>query len=127
MKRSILLFLTGGVTYPAIEIAWRGKTHASMSLAGGICLCLIDKVCGHQQDRKWFRQCAAGSCIITGVEFVFGVCLNLIGKRNIWDYSKMPGNLLGQICLPFSIGWFFLSIPAIGFCKLCRRSHFLCK
>lgn len=126
MKRSIVLFLTGGVVYPAIEVAWRGKTHGSMSLAGGLCLCLIDKIClTGRQKKGWFRLCAAGSCVITGVEFCFGVCLNLIGKRNVWDYSKMPGNVLGQICLPFSICWFFLSLPAIGFCKLCRRMRFL--
>ena len=32
---------------------------------------------------------------------------------NIWDYSNMPLNLWGQICLPFSCLWFFLSAVAI--------------
>ncbi len=126
MKRSLLLFCAGGLAYPALELAWRGRTHPSMSLAGGLCLCLIDKACGGNRH-GWFRQCAAGSCIITGVEFAFGICVNLIGKREVWDYSKVPGNLLGQVCLPFSIGWFFLSIPAIHLCNLCRRLPFLQK
>ena len=32
---------------------------------------------------------------------------------NIWDYSDLPFNLMGQICLLFSVFWFFLSIIAI--------------
>ena len=128
MKRILLLFCTGGIVYPAIEIAWRGKTHISMSLAGGTCLCLIDKICAcKMRHRKWTHQCAAGAAVITAVEFLFGVCVNCIGKRNVWDYSKLPGNVMGQICLPFSVCWFFLSAPAIGFCRLCHRSRALSK
>ena len=32
---------------------------------------------------------------------------------DVWDYSNMPFNILGQICLPFTILWFFISILAI--------------
>lgn len=32
---------------------------------------------------------------------------------NVWDYSNMPFNLLGQICLPFTVIWFFLSAVAV--------------
>lgn len=31
----------------------------------------------------------------------------------MWDYSNVPLNFDGVICLPFSIAWFFLSILAI--------------
>ena len=39
--------------------------------------------------------------------------VNIILQWNVWDYSNVPFNVMGQICLPFSIIWFFLSLPAI--------------
>ena len=41
MYQDALLFLTGSWAYPAIEMLWRGETHSSMALAGGICLCSV--------------------------------------------------------------------------------------
>ena len=32
---------------------------------------------------------------------------------NVWDYSNMPLNVLGQICLPFSLLWVIIAIGAI--------------
>ena len=51
---------------------------------------------------------------ITFYEFIFGVILNIWLGLNIWDYSNLPFNILGQICIPFSTIWYFLSI--IGIC-----------
>ena len=53
---------------------------------------------------------------ITGIEFLTGVVVNIVLKMNVWDYSAMPGNILGQVCLPYSLLWFFLTIPALGVC-----------
>lgn len=47
--------------------------------------------------------------IITGIELIFGIAFNIILKEQVWDYSNMPLNLFGQICIPFSIAWFGLS------------------
>lgn len=52
---------------------------------------------------------AIGAIIITALEFIVGVIVNLILKWNIWDYSMLPFNILGQISLPFSLIWFLLS------------------
>ena len=40
---------------------------------------------------------------------------------NVWDYSSMPLNLYGQICLPFSGLWFLLCIPAFGICSIAAK------
>ena len=40
---------------------------------------------------------------------------------NVWDYSDMPLNLYGQICLPFTGLWFLLCIPAFGICRIAER------
>ena len=52
---------------------------------------------------------ALASLFITALEFMIGLVVNLIMGLNIWDYSKVPLNLLGQICLPFSGVWMGLS------------------
>ena len=123
MKREVSLFLTGGTLYPLLEILWRGQTHPSMSVTGGACLCLIDKVCNRRMENQSLsRRCLAGSGIITGVEFGVGLLVNVIGKRKVWDYSHVPFNLFGQVCLPYTILWYFLTIPAMQLCRLSRTA-----
>lgn len=123
MKKNAALFVTGGAIYPMLEVMSRGKTDLSMAVAGGVCLCLIDRVCnGPLRRRPLWEKCCAGSGIITGVEFVTGVVVNMFLKLHVWDYSSMPMNVLGQICLPFSLLWFLITIPALGLCRLWSRS-----
>ena len=52
------------------------------------------------------KKCLLGAVIITAVEFVFGVIFNMSLNMNVWDYNGVPFNILGQICLPYSILWF---------------------
>lgn len=122
MYQDALLFLTGSWAYPAIEMLWRGETHSSMALAGGICLCLINHICyGVLEDNNIFSRCLAGAGIITGVELVLGLVLNCLLGFDIWDYSNVPLNLLGQVCLPYSFLWMGISLPAMALCELCRE------
>lgn len=125
-KTNELLFLTGSCGYPALELIWRGRTHYSMALAGGICLVLINRVCCDKMQRNSiFSRCVAGSAIITGVEFVVGMVFNSWMGLGVWDYSNMPLNLMGQICLPYSLLWCGLSLPAMAVCSACKRSRIL--
>lgn len=117
-----LLFLAGSWAYPAIEMVWRGETHSSMALAGGICLCLINHVCCDVlEEKNILSRCVAGAGIITAVELVMGLFLNCLLGFDIWDYSAVPFNLLGQVCLPYSFLWVGLSLPAMAVCQLCRE------
>lgn len=121
-----LIFLAGSCAYPTLEMLWRGRTHYSMALAGGVCLYLINKICCEKlADRKIFLRCVAGSAIITGVEFGIGVIFNDILKMNVWDYSDMPLNIFGQVCLPYSVLWLALTVPAMALCEMCKRSEIL--
>lgn len=121
MNRDAILFFTGSWAYPALEMLWRGRTHASMAFAGGICLCLIDQICcGKMRGQSIPRRCVMGSVIITGVELVMGLVFNRWMGCNIWDYSAVPLNLLGQVCLPYSFLWLGLSLPAMALCDLLR-------
>lgn len=47
---------------------------------------------------------------ITLLEFIFGIVFNQLLKMNVWDYSGVPLNVLGQICLPFSLIWYGFGI-----------------
>jgi len=58
-----------------------------------------------------FAQCLVGGLVITAIEFVAGAIVNVRLKLNVWDYSKMPLNLYGQVCLPFSLLWCLLTLP----------------
>ena len=65
----------------------------------------------------------AGAGVITAAEFAAGCILNLGLGLAVWDYSDMPFQLLGQICLPYSILWAVLAMVASalhGF--ICREA-----
>ncbi len=110
-----MLFSIGAVGYGLIEVLWRGYTHWSMLGAGGICFMFFGTVSEKFKKAGIFIKGIIGSTFITGIEFIFGVVFNIILKRNVWDYSKMPMNIIGQICMPYSCLWVLLSIVGIPF------------
>ena len=109
-----MLFVIGGAAYYGIEILFRGYSHPAMFALGGLCFLLCGMVNEYiPWEMALVRQQAIGAFIITGLEFVFGVVLNLFMGLDIWDYSDLPFNILGQICLPFTAAWFLLAGVAI--------------
>lgn len=112
MKLSIFLlaFFLGGTLYVLLELLWRGRSHVSMFCVGGLALLLL-----HGLFLRFalplFAQCLVGGLVITAIEFVAGAIVNVHLKLNVWDYSKMPLNLYGQVCLPFSLLWCLLTLP----------------
>lgn len=44
-------------------------------------------------------------CIIfvTSSEFITGIIVNKFLAWNVWDYSGLPMQFMGQICLPFTV------------------------
>ena len=41
---SLILFLFGGTGYALLELLWRGFTHWSMFVLGGVCYLLVGRV-----------------------------------------------------------------------------------
>lgn len=112
--KNLFLFAVGGVLYYIIEILWRGHSHYSMFFVGGLCFVLIGKINEYiPWDIPIYLQSILGAVIITSVEFISGCILNIWLGLDVWDYSNIPFNLLGQICLPFSILWVFVAFVAI--------------
>ena len=108
----LFLFLLGGSIYYGIEILYRNYSHIAMILVGGICFILIGLI---NEVLSWnmlfWKQVIIGDLLVLTVEFISGCILNLWLGLGIWDYSNLPFNLLGQICLPFAILW----LPIIAF------------
>ena len=104
----------GGGTYFAIEMIWRGHSHWTMAVLGGICFVLIG---GINEFFPWEMPLALqgviGAAVVTVLEFFSGVILNLWLGLGIWDYSGQPLNLLGQICALYSILWIPLAAVAV--------------
>ena len=109
----IVLAVIGGVLYMGIETLWRGYTHWSMGVLGGVCFALIGLLDEWQDHPPMLLQMVQGAAIVTMLELITGVIVNLHLGWDVWDYSEMPGNLMGQVCPQFSVAWFFLSAAAI--------------
>ena len=113
ITKYLLLGAIGSIIYMSLEILWRGYTHWTMGVLGGICFICLGLI---NELLSWktplVLQMLIGSTIITILEFITGCIVNIWLGWNVWNYSNLPLNLLGQICVPFSILWYFVS--AIG-------------
>ena len=112
-----IVFLFGGTVYSAIEVITRGFTHWSMTLTAGIALMIMYYRYKTRPDEGLLMKCLFGMAVITACELVSGIILNLILGWNVWDYSNMYLNFLGQICPTFCCAWFLLSVPAVYICR----------
>ena len=104
LSKYLFLFCVGAGLYISIELIYRGYSHWTMGILGGISFVSIGLI---NEILSWDTP------IITFYEFVTGVILNIWLHLGIWDYSHMPLNVLGQICLPFTLIWCVLSLVGI--------------
>lgn len=115
------VYTIGALGYSAIEIAWRGFTHWSMAITGGVCFLSLYLL--NIRKPKWplWKKCLTGSLIITAAEFFVGCIVNKLLCLNVWDYSARPLNVMGQICPLFSCLWFLLCIPVFYIAKRLKK------
>ena len=110
----LVLFLIGGITYYFIEIAYRGYSHFSMIIVGGLCFILIGSINEFSnKEIPLLLQMFISVILINIVELISGIIINRILLLDVWDYSQLRFNFLGQISLNSSIAWFFLSLIAV--------------
>ena len=110
---NIAMFTAGAYAYSLVEIIWRGFTHWTMALTGGLCLTLLSGICRRTRRRPLLVCCLYGALTITAIEFIVGCIVNLLLGWKVWDYSARPLNILGQICPLFTLMWFLLCIPVM--------------
>ena len=123
----VLTFMSvGALGYGSMEILARGFTHISMGLLGGLCFCFIGftGILRRQGRLTLMQQLLTATFFITTSELLCGLITNLIMGLNVWDYSEVPLNYKGQICLPFSALWFAISYFATLTDSWIRRNIF---
>lgn len=106
MLERAMLFLLGGGGYLAIELAWRGASHWTMFLAGGICLCVLQALAVRPVCLP--LAAGAGAAAVSGLEVCIGLACREVLHIVVWDYSAEWGNLAGLVCPRYCLYWFLL-------------------
>lgn len=110
----LVFFLLGGSIYFMIEILFRGYSHPSMFILGGICYILIGIINEYFPWEMYIEtQTLIGTGIVLVLEFITGCIVNLWLGWNVWDYSDQCCNIFGQVCLLFAIIWIPIVLYAI--------------
>jgi uncharacterized membrane protein len=105
------LFYLGGMCYAGLELLWRGFSHGSMFVLGGICFVLVGNLKRLRPGKKLPARVTEAALIITLLERGCGLLVNR--SYRVWDYRNMPLNVFGQICLPFTLLWIPVSFVAM--------------
>ncbi len=107
----LVSFYAGGAAYLILELLYRGRSHGSMFLAGGLCFVLIGHLNAVEPRLPLLPRAVVGAGIVTMVELAAGMIFNR--SYQVWDYRGVPGNFMGQICPRFALLWIPVSLAAI--------------
>ena len=126
LSKYIFLWAIGGCLYYSFELIFRGFSHWTMFVLGGSCFLFI-----YIQGKivKWkdsvFIQVIRCIIFVTSMEFITGIIVNKWLDLNVWDYSRLPFQLFGQICLPFMI--IFSGLCVLGILISSQLAHWFYK
>lgn len=136
MRRALTISTLFGMVYMIIEVVYNalgsnsmalvGSTSLWMFLVGGITGALLGTL---NEERSplhvlpYFLQVFCGGCLITLLELVTGITLNIWLDMGIWDYSGSTVNLWGQIDLWHTVCWMFITPTAFWLDDVIR--HYL--
>lgn len=122
----LLLWTLGGTLYYAFEVVFRGFSHWSMFVLGGFCLifCAQQGLWTGWSAPLW-KQVMWCVIFVTAGEFATGIIVNKFLHWNVWDYTGLPFQFMGQICLPFMI--IFSGLCAAGIIGSGYFLHFIYK
>jgi len=72
---------------------------------GGIVLFLLQKYLG---ELPWYFVYPMALFLVLAVEYLGGVYCTKVVKERLWDYTKLPYNLDGNISLLHGVYWLFM-------------------
>ncbi|MCR4615996.1 MAG: putative ABC transporter permease [Clostridiales bacterium] len=124
LREGLFVFAFGGVIYSLTEIAYRGFTHWTMTLTGGLAFLMLYVINIKLASANIFVKSLVGCLIITSIEFFVGIVANRMFGLKVWDYSGNRFNLCGQVCPRFSCIWFLLCIPGVTICRFIKANLF---
>ena len=107
-----------------LEFLWRGRSHGSMFLLGGLCFLLVGGGAMKFSKIPVPVRPLLGAGVITALELATGLLVNR--DYGVWDYRDQLFQFQGQICLAFSLLWVPVSLAAMELYaltqkKLCRK------
>ena len=114
-----IMWITGGIVYYFSEILCRGYSHFSMLICGGLSFLFVGKIGVKILFSKpisivsILKIMLVGSMIITTLEYITGMIVNVMYGLKVWDYSDMKYNVNGQICLLYSFFWALISLICV--------------
>ena len=113
--KSLVMFIAGFCAFITIEVLFRGYSYAMSGVMGGLAVIALDKI---NDEISWetdlAMQALIGGTFVTAMEFAVGAIAKYTNiLPQMWDYTDVPFNLGGIICLPFTIAWTLLSVLAI--------------
>lgn len=106
----LVIFIFGATAYTCIEILWRGYSHPTMTAAGGVCFVFIYLLRISAPELNILTRGLIGAAVISATEFAIGWVVNLKLGWDVWDYSALRFNFMGQVSLFYSFLWFLMSI-----------------
>lgn len=138
---SMLLWTWGGTVYFLLEVAYKTATHEPERISWtmlvlAVLLTIPVERCGEQLpwEVPLGFQALACAVLVTVAELIAGLVLNVWMGLGVWDYSRLPGNLWGQICPHFFGVWWVLClvfIPAFDWMRYAveggERPHYHAK
>lgn len=109
-----------GCAYFFIEVVWKtaqsrpeGISWTMLLLALLVGLVLERMGAELPWDCPLWAQAVFSGLAVTAAEFLAGCVVNLWLGWGVWDYSHLPGNLLGQVCPQFAALWCLVCGPVI--------------
>ena len=117
---SVLLWVWTGTLYFFIEVIWKTSHGRPEMISWTMLLLAIILAVPLERfgaELPWGMPLMAQSAVcgvaITAVEFIAGLILNVWLGMGVWDYSAMPGNIMGQVCPQFLVMWVVLAAVGI--------------
>lgn len=117
--KQALFFFVGGLLYVALELCWRGRSHYTMFLLGGLCFVCLNVIGGSRFS--FLTQMFLGVTVIVCLELMTGIVVNRMLGLGVWDYSGLPYHFMGQICLNYALLWVPLSAAGLLAASALRR------
>ena len=108
-KNAVMAYV-GGMLYVGLELLWRGWSHGSMFVVGGLCFLLLGEIHRRYGQAPLLMQAVLGAAAITTMELLSGLFINVFLGLRVWDYSSLPYNLLGQVCLSYFFLWIWVAM-----------------
>lgn len=122
--KMILILLIGSFFGVVIELIWcfckngyvesrSGLVYGPFNLLYGVGAAALSLALYRFRNRGWINSFLGGFIIGSVVEYLCSLGMELVFGSRSWDYSHMPFNLNGRICLLYSLFWGILGVAWI--------------